>query len=237
MRIVVNHLTRMHGGHVCVAGVDLQTGEHLRPVLPRGQMTPDLLARNGGPFDVANVVELHAPIACPQNPHVEDVLFDTSSARLVETYGAEDFWAFLYSVSDQTLRDLFGSPLRRAGRSSAATDVGKGNASLGCLLPNRKPQLCLRTKGERGPRIRMHVEDGRFDVWVAVTDIRLYQDDHATPDPAMVEKTRRRLEGPGEVILSLGLTRAYAPSPDAQPLHWLQVNNIHLEDDPTWQLG
>ncbi len=237
MRIVVNHLTRMRGGHICVAGVDLERGEHVRPVLSRGQLAPDVLTRHGGPFDIANVVELHAPERCPKRPHLEDHLFRASRARLVETFGAEDFWALLYSVSEQRLGDIFGSALRRAGQSSAGTDLGKGNSSLGCLLPKGKPRLCFRTKGEHGPRIRMHLDDGQFDVWVAVTDLRLYQDDHATPDRDVVEKIRRRLRGAVAVILSVGLTRAYAPSPEAEPIHWLQVNNIHLEDDPTWQLG
>jgi len=121
--------------------------------------------------------------------------------------------------------------------SSAGTEVGKGRASLGCLRPKRKPRLALFGEGKFGPKIRAGIDDGEFDVWVSVTDIRLYQDDHATPDCTIVEEVRRRLHRPGAVILSMGLTRAYAPSAEAKPLHWLQVNNIHLEDDPTWQLG
>ena len=39
-----------------------------------------------------------------------------------------------------------------------------------------------------------------------------------------------------ELLLSVGLTRPFAPSPDAPPIHWLQVNNIHLEPDPCWRL-
>jgi hypothetical protein len=237
MRILVNHLTRMRGGHVCVAGVDLETGEHARPVPPRGQLGPEVLARHGGPFDIANVVEIPAGRRCrAKRPHVEDHWFETSCARVVETYGPEDFWAFLSSVSETKLRDLFGSALRPAGRSSAGTDLGKGEASLGCLLPKRKPRLWLRARGEYGPTIRMQVDDGEFDLWLPVTDLRLYRDDHTTPDRRTVEKVRSRLERATDVILSVGLTRAYAPSPDAERLHWLQVNNVHLEEEPVWQL-
>jgi len=237
MRIVVNHLTRMRGGNICAAGVNLRTKEHVRPVLTRGQLTPDLLARNRGPFDIGNVVELRARKRCRTKPHVEDHLFVPSRARLIETFDGEQFWALLYTLSKQTLRDIFGPELIRAGRSSAGTRVGKGNASLGCLRPRRKPRICLFGKGEFGPRIRAKIEDGEFDVWVPVTDIRLYQADHATPDRASVDGVRRRMYRPGAVILSVGLTRAYSTSAEAEPIHWLQVNNIHLEDDPTWQLG
>lgn len=237
MRVVVNHLTRMRGGRICVAGVDLQTDRHVRPVLRRGHMTPDLLARNRGPFDVGNVVDVGRPSHRPRPPHVEDYLFNPSRARRIETLDAEAFWALLYAVSRERLLEIFGSELKRAGRSSAGTEVGKGRASLGCLRPKRKPRLALFGEGKFGPRIRARIDDGEFDVWVSVTDIRLYRDDHATPDCTIVEEVRRRLHRPGAVILSMGLTRAYTPSAEAKPLHWLQVNNIHLEDDPTWQLG
>jgi hypothetical protein len=51
MQIVVNHLTRMQLGYICVAGVDVSSGQHIRPVL-RSRLNVDLLARNGGPFDL-----------------------------------------------------------------------------------------------------------------------------------------------------------------------------------------
>jgi len=40
-----------------------------------------------------------------------------------------------------------------------------------------------------------------------------------------------------EMILSVGLTRPFAPSSESEEVHWLQVNNVHFEDDPVWQLG
>ena len=32
----------------------------------------------------------------------------------------------------------------------------------------------------------------------------------------------------------VGLARAFRAQGDTQSRHWLQVNNIHLEDDPVW---
>ena len=60
MRIVVNHLTRMQPGYICVAGIDVQDNEHIRPVLGREQLTVGLLARNGGAFDMGRLVDQHA---------------------------------------------------------------------------------------------------------------------------------------------------------------------------------
>ena len=58
MRIVVNHLTRMQPSYICVAGIDVQDNEHIRPVLGRERLTVGLLARNGGAFDMGRLVDL-----------------------------------------------------------------------------------------------------------------------------------------------------------------------------------
>ena len=238
MIIVVNHLTRMRENHVCVAGVDLETGRHVRPVLAWGHLAPDVLSRNGGPFDIGNVVDLGAAKHCPQKPHVEDHGFRPSEATFVERFRDDDFWALLYSVSKPRLEEIFGSDLKRLGRSSCGTEVGKGEASLGCLRPTRTPRLQCGDRGQSGkPRIRIDVDDGHFRANVSVTDLRLYHADHATPDRRTVTRIAQRLKGPGAVILGVGLTRAFAASIEGRQQHWLQVNNVHLEADPTWQLG
>jgi len=36
------------------------------------------------------------------------------------------------------------------------------------------------------------------------------------------------------VIVSVGVTRAFAVHEGEPALHWLQINNLHLEDDPAW---
>jgi hypothetical protein len=59
VQIVVNHLTRMRGERICVAGIDMQTGEHVRPTTSAAApLTRRLLRSNGGPFEVGAVVDL-----------------------------------------------------------------------------------------------------------------------------------------------------------------------------------
>ena len=57
MKIVISHLTRMQKGCICVAGVDIDSGRHVRPVM-RQQMPVDMLAAHGGPFAMGAIVEL-----------------------------------------------------------------------------------------------------------------------------------------------------------------------------------
>lgn len=79
MRIIVNHLTRMQPGYICVAGVDVSNGHHVRPVL-RGRLTTDLLASKGGPFDMAALVDLGTVECCGHAPEIEDHYFNPSTA-------------------------------------------------------------------------------------------------------------------------------------------------------------
>lgn len=49
MEIVINHLTRMGPGRICVAGIDIATKKHVRPIPIEGTVSTAALERNGGP--------------------------------------------------------------------------------------------------------------------------------------------------------------------------------------------
>ena len=237
MRIVVNHLTRMHGGHICVAGVDLETGRHVRPLLGHEHLPFYLLARYGGPFDMARIVDLGAARPTPDPPHVEDYVFVASRAKVQRSAFADEFWNLLEGLARHTLREIFGDALRAVGQSRYGTDLGRGQASLGCLRPQRPPELYLAVGRDGQPQIRMRLSDGELEADAGVTDLRLRGANHTTPDGDKVQAVARRICGSDEVLLSLGLTRKYRPSEKAAYVHYLQVNNVHLKEEPTWQLG
>lgn len=229
MRIVVNHLTRMQPGYICVAGVDLATGRHVRPVSESGRLGTVLLVRERGPFDIAAVADLGQVQPAGQAPEWEDYRFERFKARRVEDLTPADFWRSLTLVSATRLRDLFGPDLRPNGHG-ATVDVGKGNASLGCLSGVR-PVLYVAPDG----KVRAQFRSEGFDLDLSVTDIRLYAADGLTPRAACVTDLNRRLAAGVEAILSLGLGRAWLKAGEPVSHHWLQLNNLHLADDPTWQ--
>ncbi len=86
MQIVVNHLTRMTSeSRICIAGIDLATFEHMRPVTPATDLlTRALLRENGGAFGVGALVDLGPVEACPNPPECEDHRFETVNAQAVE---------------------------------------------------------------------------------------------------------------------------------------------------------
>jgi hypothetical protein len=237
MEIVVNHLTRMRGGHICVAGVDLQTHRHVRPLLGHQQLPFYLLARYGGPFDMARVVDLGAVRPNPDPPHVEDHVFVASRVKVCRSANPQEFWDLLDALAGERLPEIFGDPLQALRGWRYATPLGSGRASLGCLRLQRPPELYLAPGREGRQQIRMKLSDGRIEADAGVTDLRLRGADHATPDIEKVRAVARRIGGSDHVILSLGLTRKYRPSDQSDYAHYLQVNNIHFREDPTWQLG
>jgi hypothetical protein len=234
--IFINHLTRMREGHFCAAGLDAITGKHVRPVLRRRNLSTGLLARNGGPFDMAVAIQLDRVRLAPSTPETEDYLFDPRRARALGTVSRDRFWTLLCKVAKPTLSELFGPDLVRRGAASCAVDKGKGEASLGCLVPKARPILLVKHESGKD-KIRMKITDGEFHLDLGVTDMRLYQEDYVTPDRGIVERVARRLASQDDAILSVGLTRPFAKTDEQEPVHWLQVNNIHLKENPVWQLG
>jgi hypothetical protein len=71
---------------------------------------------------------------------------------------------------------------------------------------------------------------------LSVTDLRLVYDDHVSIRREAFGDAVQRIQRGVPMILSVGLTRPFAPRADDNPVHWLQVNNLHFEDSPDWRL-
>ena len=230
MRILVNHLTRMQPGYICVAGVDVNTLNHVRPVLRYGRLTTGLLGPNGGPLDIGSVVDLGPTTYAGHAPELEDHRFDPARATRLFDDDPDDYWELLTQVARGSLAEIFGTALE-LWDESGTVEVGEGQASLGCLKPEKQPWLYVDHRGT----VRMVLDYLMPSVNLAVNDLRLYERDHRTPRRDLVAAMQSRLEAGVEAILSVGLTRPWRKRGDTAERHWLQVNNIHLRDDPLWR--
>jgi hypothetical protein len=221
----------MQPGYFCVAGVDANTPRHIRPVLRRGRLTVDLLSTGGGPFDVGSVLDLGPATYAGRAPELEDHRFDPSSTRWLFDDDPDDYWNALEAVARESLAEIFGSALE-LWDESGTVDVGEGRASLGCLKPEKQPWLYVDHRGT----VRMVLDYLMPSVDLSVNDLRLYERDGRTPRRDLVASVEKRLKSGVEAILSVGLTRPWQKWGDTAERHWLQVNNIHLKDNPLWQL-
>ena len=229
MHIVINHLTRMQPGYICVAGLDPQTREHIRPVL-RGRLTRDLLRAEGGPFDIGALVDLGATAGAGAVPEVEDRAFTPWNVTYLREYESSAFWSLLLAAAQPRLTNIFGPELRQAG-ATCALDAGKGLASLGCLVPTGRPHLIASDLGS----VRMRFSDGDMSVTASVTDLRLYHDDQRSPRLDVLADLNARLAHGVAVVLSVGVSREWTKPGEDVARHWLQVNGVHLGEKPLWR--
>lgn len=230
VKIVVNHLTRMAPGYICVAGIDQTTGKHVRPVLPRTRLTRALLSDEGGPFSIGAVVDIGPAQPSGSVPEVEDHLFDASKVRGGTALKPKAFWELLKSVAAPNLASVFGGDLK-PNSSTMAVDEGNGKASLGCLLPKGRISIEI---DSRYDTVKLRFKDQGNDLLVGVTDVRLFEQNQKTPKVKAIQDINRRLGAGVPCILSVGLSRAFIKKNDTEKRHYLQVNNLHLEDNPCW---
>jgi hypothetical protein len=215
----------MAPGYICAAGIDLKTYNHVRPTL-NGRLPAGLLRRNGGPFEIGAVIDLGTTAAAGSAPEVEDRLFSRANLKLIERMNAEDFWEILEKTSETDLTSIFGPALKPNGKT-CAVNINSGIASLGCLVPSERPVISAPFGN-----VKIDVSDGSLSPNLPMTDVRFFEEDFETPKQEAISLASKRLRAGEEAILSVGLTRAWRKPRDTSERHWLQVNGIHLKNDP-----
>jgi hypothetical protein len=227
MRLLVTDFTRMAAGHICVAGIDFDTGRTVRPVLD-GRLPASLASTKGGRFDIRRIVDIGPARFDGWPPETEDHRFDPASCRHERTITGEAFLDRLRAIAEEGL-DGFGPGLVEMGRGGRASAIGAGQRSLVVVRATEPPSVYLGERGTIRARLGDHLD-------LSVTDIRLFDNDFQTPSTTKLDWLRRQLAKPGELFLSLGLSRPFRRSWDDAPRHWLQLNNLHLAVAPDWQL-
>ncbi|HUG13618.1 MAG TPA: hypothetical protein VMM78_01255 [Thermomicrobiales bacterium] len=232
----------MEPDFVCAAGIDVETGRHVRPIQNRRLRVVDC-ATLGGPYDIGTVLEFSRTRARPEPPEVEDHEYMVQALQPVGRLAAEEFWNVLVVAAGDRLQKIFGRELRRV-RDTCATARGRGIASLGCVWPTQIVDIAVSRRrdlfGEHDSiRIELMMARSRFRF--PVTDLRLFQLDEQRVNwmvnqPAL-DSITGRIQRNVPVILSVGLSRAWQRRGETGPRHWLQVNNIHLADDPLWSVA
>jgi hypothetical protein len=209
----------MLGGHICMAGIDVDTGKRVRPVTST-QLSGRLLASRGGPVGLGRVLDLGRTAPRRSPPEVEDTRFALPALRHLQTLDADAFLARLHGATSD-LADI-GRDLQRRGRN-LVVPAGKGRCSLVAVHFEEPVRVFINEEC----RLRLAWHDG---LSLPVTDIRLYTADFRAPDPAAVRALADRLAVERGTYLCFGLGRPY------EGYHWLQLNNLHLSSDPAWSL-
>jgi hypothetical protein len=233
MQIIVNHLTRMRtGDRICIAGIDLEGTCHVRPVTPQTDLlTRDLLVENGGPIDLAAVVDIGQPQPVASRPETEDHLVATRDLKRVKALDGDDYLDLLDAAAEPDLEAAFGPDLQRQ-EWKYAVDEGEGHASLAVIKARSRPELEV----DRYGKVQLRFNDPNRPTFLSVADIRFVEADHTTVRTDVVDDVHARLQRGVGVYVMFGLSRAFTASNDDQSRHWLQVNGLCLEDRPVGEV-
>jgi hypothetical protein len=220
----------MKPGFICVAGIEPETATHIRPVLNHRRLGRELLRKDGGVFEIGALVDLGPTRNVGHAPEMEDHEFSVQNLRYRHRLKPEEFWQHLTRTSQDRLKAIFGDDLEQRD-GGCTVDIGSGKASLGNLQPEDVSYFGVNPYGS----IRIQMSDGEFHPDLSVTDIRLYENDQKAVRSRIVASVAARLPKT-EIVLAVGLTRPWRKPGDTADRHWLQVNNVHLEDDPLGEI-
>ncbi len=227
MQIVVNHLTRMQPGFFCAAGIEVNSRLHVRPLID-SQLTVDLLARHGGPFELGAVLDLGLTRFTGKLPEIEDRWFDRRFVVQKYKLSRAELYQLCAEVAHNSLHSIFTAALEPIGSTMAMAEHA-GVYSLGCLWGQAGRFVIVGQEDRQRLRFAFVELDGcGRELVVPVTDVRLYKDDHTTIDSEAVKQFSQEIGRTTRTLLSVGLSRPYRKSESDVARHWLQVNNFHF---------
>jgi hypothetical protein len=227
--LLITDLTRMRGGHVCLAGYDPQ-GRCVRPAEPR--IHEDLVKRDGQ-FCVypSAVVEFDLLAPRPQPPHTEDHVFDLFHIQFVRRARPREFGEVLLRSLSPSVAAIFEQPILEAQGYSVAD--GAGPRSVGTVRPRGIVRAIYgpSIEGAWDYRLQFYDEAGAF-FSLKVTDLtwHLYCDAQRGPErqPADIAAELTALLKTRKVLLRIGLSRGWA---EHRGRCFLQINGVYTSPD------
>lgn len=225
MQIMINHLSRLRGNKISVAGLDLANPDrHIRPML--NDLDDILEGRGKGlVFTLGAVVNLTGTSTAKAAHHGDEHVVTYVRANKIAQLHPLEVWRTLADIARPTLSSIFGDAVKLESQRYIIEKYRARNG-LGCL---RVMHTATLYKGYRQARLRW-LCDGRI-VDCPVTDARLY-DRNGSVREGLVALLDRRIKEGEALIVTVGLSRGFRRPGGRREFHWIQINNLYLESDP-----
>lgn len=226
MQIMINHLSRMRGNKIAVAGLDLSNPDrHVRPMLNDFDSIMESSAKDSAVFSLGAIVSLTGTSASKAAHHGDEHVVTYVKAKKVAQLHPIEVWRTLGDIAKPTLKSIFGEEVKLLSHRYVVERF-RARTGLGCL---RVMHTATLYKGYRYARLRW-VCDGRI-VDCPVTDARLYDRTGAVRESLIAHLNDRIKQGEA-LIVTVGLSRGFRRPGGRRELHWIQINNLYLETDP-----
>ncbi len=230
MEILITDLTYMHGG-VCIAGINIDTLENIRPVLKSGQIQKDFVDRNN--IYPGALIRFNFLYKKSNPPHIEDYVFEPSKVEFIKYLTQADWTNILNSCAFLSLATAFNNLIidKKAIAPGAKTSslavikvdsikINFFDSDKGALLPFRA-RVSFRSDGET---YHLPITDMQF------IDYCINRFNSGIPRDKLKKDLEEFINDSEYIYLRIGLTRPFKKAEDADELCYLQVNGIYSDN-------
>jgi len=216
--VLITEVTRMSGGRVCVAAIDVHSGDMVRPLQPLGANWEEDKWVNKGFMKVGNVLALRSAAQGKSDyPHATED-YRVAHVRLLGDVDTADLYAACVETADANIKEIFSDEVEDNKYVEAKTEC----RSLGCVIV---PKNRLNLSVSYG-KVHVNMRFSAFD-WYSpsVTELGLKAISADDAKEVLKDRIAAAVE---PVAVRLGLARAWAGTDGSyNPKRcYLQVNGI-----------
>ena len=212
----------MAGDAVCVAGIDLGSGETVR--LNDPQPTRRMIAKL--PLTSGDVVRVDCkPLRPVTAPHVEDYKWSQRSLRKEGAMPFDEMRDLVEKTAFRSMDDAFGGASWKGSGGNSAWSPGSGQRSLATLVVRY-----VRAERDRTGKVRVVLRDDKQMLFGAIPFQDLRVRTHETEcaecrGDEYLAQIRAEFDA-NRSLVRVGLTRPFAARTEDRAGCWLQVTNI-----------
>jgi len=222
-KIIVTDLTRFSKAEkVCIAGINTQTFECVRPM-------PYLTAKACKDLNILPGAILEAnfkPFKETEKPHTEDHFYEKNELSFQGPCSAKDFKKVLAKTHVKGVGNGFSVKLKDDQKCIPSKD--EPNCSITTIKVS--PQNVYIVQDSYNPeKIRVHFKDdeGVSFRFISITDLGFYEyAERVYKKKGKLNDLNNFIHSQSEIYLRIGLSRAYK-SDDGREGYWIQCNGIY----------
>ncbi|MEW6417549.1 MAG: HRDC domain-containing protein [Nitrospirota bacterium] len=229
MEVLITDLTYMRGG-VCIAGINYETLENVRPVLRYGQIQRDFVEENNiYPGAIIGFAIRHKKDTMP--PHIEDCIFE--DAEFVKFINQSEWHKKLDTSAEESLSSAF----RHCITENKGVIPGTETCSLATIKLNSGVKINFFDSDIDAVlpfKTRVSFQSANIQYHLPVTDLQfidycIERFESGISRDKLKANIEEVINSSNYLCLRIGLTRPFKKSVDAQELCYLQVNGIYSE--------
>jgi len=229
MEVLITDLTYMRGG-VCIAGINYETLENIRPVLRYEQIQRDFVEENNiYPGAIIGFAFRHKKDTMP--PHIEDYIFE--DAEFVRFVNQSEWHKKLDTSAEESLSSAF----RHCITENKGVIPGTETCSLATIKLNSGMKINFFDSDIDAVlpfKTRASFQSAGIQYHLPVTDLQfidycIERFESGISRDKLKANLEEVINSSNYLCLRVGLTMPFKKSVDAQELCYLQVNGIYSE--------